>query len=516
MKSPGFEAGHWGMIVVDRKTGETVFEKNADQLFAPASVTKLFSTSAALAALGPDHRFQTPLVRRGEIDDKGVLQGDLVLLASGDLALGGRTSPDDGTLLFKDHDHTYAGGDNLAELVPVDPLAGLDHLARGAKDAGIRAITGDVIVDDRLFDPAPSTGSGPSRVSPIVVNDNVVDVLVAPAPQAGQPAVVRTVPASAFLAMDARVETVGQGEKAEIQVESIGPRRFTVRGKIPLGHKEVVRIHEIDEPAAFARALLLERLAARGVVVNGSPLGQNRIDRLPPREQVAQWPKVAQYTSPPLKEYVRVILKVSHNLHASSLPLLVAIGQGGRTLADGLKKQGEFLKGLGIPTGAISFGGGAGGSRSDLATPRATVALLRAIDSRPEAAIFEAALPIVGRDGTAAEHIAADSPARGHIRAKTGTYWVDNGLHDGTVLTSKALAGYMETASGRPLAFALFLNNVPADGEKVSSSAAGKLLGAICEAVYLSDAGAKPAAAAPEPPTPTPAAAAPAAAAAAP
>ena len=64
-----------------------------------------------------------------------------------------------------------------------------------------------------------------------------------------------------------------------------------------------------------------------------------------------------------------MILKVSHNLHASTLPLLLAARHGERTLEDGLKRQGEVLRGVGIPAQAISFGGGAGGDRADLATP---------------------------------------------------------------------------------------------------------------------------------------------------
>ena len=97
----------------------------------PASVTKLFSTAAALVELGPDHRFETPVVRRGEIDAQGTLHGDLILIAQGDPSMGGRTGPD-GALLFKDDDHTYAGGNPRSDIVPADPLAGLDHLARGS------------------------------------------------------------------------------------------------------------------------------------------------------------------------------------------------------------------------------------------------------------------------------------------------------------------------------------------------------------------------------------------------
>ena len=66
LQTPGFQNGHWGILVVDGKTGKPLFERNADELFAPASVTKLFSTAAALAEPGADYRFKTPVVRRGE------------------------------------------------------------------------------------------------------------------------------------------------------------------------------------------------------------------------------------------------------------------------------------------------------------------------------------------------------------------------------------------------------------------------------------------------------------------
>ena len=100
---------------------------------------------------------------------------------------------------FKDDDHTYAGGNLNGQVVPTDPLAGLEHIAREVKAAGIREITGEVIVDDRLFAPAQSTGSGPRMVSPIVINDNVIDVLAQPAAKAGEPAVVTFQPATQFV-----------------------------------------------------------------------------------------------------------------------------------------------------------------------------------------------------------------------------------------------------------------------------------------------------------------------------
>ena len=179
LATPGFQHGFWGILVVDRKTGQTVYDRNADLLFAPASVAKLFSTAAALVEFGPNYRFQTPLFRRGEVDAHGTLHGDLILMAQGDLAMGGRTGPE-GKLVFEDDDHTYAAGSLRGQVVPTDPLAGLDHIAREVQAAGIREVTGLVIIDDRLFAAALATGSGPKRVSPIVINDNVIDILARP------------------------------------------------------------------------------------------------------------------------------------------------------------------------------------------------------------------------------------------------------------------------------------------------------------------------------------------------
>ena len=194
-----------------------------------------------------------------------------------------------------------------------------------------------------------------------------------------------------------------------------------------------------------------------------------------------------------------MILKVSHNLHASTLPLLLAARHGERTLEAGLRRQGELLKSLGIEPRTASFGGGAGGSRSDLVTPRATVALLKAMAARSDFSAYEDALPILGRDGTLAHAVPDDSPARGHGHAKTGTYWVDNELTGKAVLTSKALAGYLETAAGRPLILAIFVNNVMLDAPRPNRTIsdetreAGKLLGKLCEVFYASDKEGAPA-----------------------
>ena len=204
-RGPDYKQAHWGLLFVNAETGGIVYEQNADRLFVPASTTKLYTTAAALAAFGPDYQFKTPVYRRGEVVE-GRLHGDLILVASGDLTFGGRTD-EHGKMLFADNDHTYATPNSTVTAVtPTDPLAGLAALAKQVRQAGIRQVN-DILIDDRLFPPARGSGSGPDLLTPIIVNDNVVDVLVEPAAAAGQPATVHMRPETPFVQMDADVHT---------------------------------------------------------------------------------------------------------------------------------------------------------------------------------------------------------------------------------------------------------------------------------------------------------------------
>lgn len=480
ISSADYKQSHWGLLVVDLETGKTLYELNADKLFAPASVTKLYSVATALDALGADYRFETPVVRRGEVK-AGALHGDLILVAGGDLSMGGRTNGD-GHIAFSNSDHTYANGNLTTELTKPDPLAGLNELARRVAASGIKRVQGDVLIDDRMFEKAIGTGSGPSQLTPIMINDNLIDFTITPT-TAGMPALVKWRPETAAYQVDVLVDTKEKGDATRISITSPAPGRLVVRGQITAGHKPMVRVHEVADAAAFARALFIEALGRNGVTVDASPLAGNQAARLPPWASVGKLPRVALLTSPPFRESARLILKVSHNLHASTLPLLVAVKHGKRALDEGLRLQHQFLEKLGVPVETISFGGGAGGANADLTTPRATVQLLRTMAQRPDFDAYKTALPILGVDGTLATAVAADSPARGKVFAKTGTLSTHNAMNDTTVLTSKALAGYMTTSRNRSLVIGMFVNRVPLP-RGVEPSREGKILGQLCEIIY--------------------------------
>lgn len=481
MNAPEYRHAHWGILVVDLDSGVTVYEWQADKLFAPASTTKLYSVAAALEALGADFRFETPVYRRGELNDKGELDGDLILVASGDLSFGGRTTAE-GRIAFTDSDHTYANGNGKTELTEPDPLAGIRELARQIAAAGIRRVRGDVLIDDRLFEKARSTGSGPGQLTPVLINDNLIDLTFEPTRE-GERARITWRPQTAAFRVECKLRTVAAGEDVETWIRADGCGAITVTGQIPVDHKPLVRVYEVPDPAAHARTLLIEALAAEGVEVD-APTVRRSSRPLPDRDEYDDLPRVAKLVSPPFSESARLILKVSHNLHASTLPLIIAGRNGKRSLAQGLRLQADALRRIGVDVDTISFGGAAGGARADYVTPRATVELLCAMARRPDFGAYHDALPVLGVDGTLAGVVAEESPARGKVHAKTGTLFWHNVMNDRHLLTSKALAGYMTAASGRRLAFAAFVNN--AHLEKSSeTSRAGKTLGRLCEIVYV-------------------------------
>ena len=477
---PDYKHASWGVLVVNAKTGDTVYERNPEAMLAPASVTKLFSAAAALIAVGPEATAETVVYRRGQVTE-GVLGGDLLLVAAGDLTFGGRTK--DGKTVFKDKDHTYAnGGLGDAELTDTNPLAALDDLAKQVKAAGITRIDGEVLIDDRMFAPTRGTGSGPDAVSPIMVNDNLIDVVVEPGKKEGEPARVTTRPATALYQADALVETGPENSAAAVHLATVGRHQFAVRGRVPAGGKAVVRIYPVEEPALFARALFIESLRRNGVNATAAVV-QPVPSPLPPRDGYDKLTRVAAFTSPPFRDAVTVTMKVSHNLYASAFPCLVAHARGFATAEAGLREEKKILKDLGVDVNQVSFAGGAGGAAADQATARATVQLLQGMAKRPEWDAYKAALPVLGVDGTLADAVPADSPARGKVFAKTGTLiWYD-AVNERLLLRSKALAGTMTTKAGTPLFFALFVNNVPLPSG-VGATREGKTLARLCEILH--------------------------------
>jgi D-alanyl-D-alanine carboxypeptidase len=149
MSRPEFQNGRWGMKFYDPTTNRIIYSINSDQLFHPASSMKVSPEGTAFDALGSGYLFRTRVYRTGPVV-WGVLKGDLVLVAGGDLLLGGRVKPD-GTLALPQPDHNYSDGNPDAVPVSNDPLRSIRKIAYHIAVHGIRRIEGSILVDASLF-----------------------------------------------------------------------------------------------------------------------------------------------------------------------------------------------------------------------------------------------------------------------------------------------------------------------------------------------------------------------------
>lgn len=247
------------------------------------------------------------------------LRRDLVLVASGDLTMGGRTAPD-GSVSYTSVDHTYANDVPGATLTPEDPLASLDEIAGQVRESGITHVDGNVIIDDRLFDLPPTGDPDPNLdpwPDPITINDNVIDVEITPGKVGEAPESVTWRPHVAPYRLDVQAETVAAGEPTTVSASAESDGRIVVSGNIAADAGKLLRVASIEDPAAFARTALIEALERADVSVSASPTGPNPASDLPEKGSYKADAEVAAYESPPFSEYAKLILKVSHNYGAN-------------------------------------------------------------------------------------------------------------------------------------------------------------------------------------------------------
>ncbi len=147
----------------------------------------------------------------------------------------------------------------------------------------------------------------------------------------------------------------------------------------------------------------------------------------------------------------------------------------------GFDLEHEFLTKAGLDLGGAAQSDGAGGNA--YFSPDFMVHYLSYMSKQKDHADFYRALPILGKDGTLVK-IQVNSPAAGHVHAKTGTYGAYDALNKKLMVTGKGLAGYMDTVDGKHLILALYVNmvSVPRDDPDATQKIAGEALGEIAAA----------------------------------
>ena len=448
-----YQNGEWSLLETDPATGHIVQSlAPAQRLFVQGSTTKIFSVSAALNDLGFNHHFTTPIYALGQTSSSS-LKGNLVLVAQGDLTMGGRTKPD-GTVDFTDVDHGDAS--NFVPgvtLTPENPLAGINQLAQQIRKSGITHVNGDVVIDDRLFQPDPNLDP---RTNPMIINDNLFDVVVTPGHIGAGPGSVNWRPQVAPFHLDVQVKTVAAGQTTALSVQPFPDGRLLVSGTIAADAGQQVRIADIPDPAAFARTALIEALGRVGVSVSATATGPNPASELPANGSYQGDPRVAAYVSPPFSQYTRLIFKISSNVGADLMLCLMAAKAGSTNCEDGFPVLASFLARAHVDTSQIVLTDGHGGP-NDRFTPQAVTELLHYWMGRPEFAQFRQMLPILGEHGNLAG-ICTNCPAMGKVFAKPGTVVAFDSFNN-RFFQSEALGGYLEVKPGQFNIFDVAINN---------------------------------------------------------
>jgi len=323
MMRPEFAHTSFGIEFYSLDRGQIIYQLNPNKLMVPGSTTKLFTEGTVLELLGGDYRFHTRVYRTGPLKKDGTLDGDIVLVASGDPNLYGRIQPD-GTLVYEHMDHSYGGPDSKCV---GDPLAVIQQIAQQIADKGIKRIKGRVLVDVSLFPEGERELGTNVVISPIAVNDNVVDVIVSPGDKEGAPVNLQVSPKTAYVEVMNRATTGKAGSKDTLnytdeKLNPNGARTVTLSGEFPLGKPPEMASYAVPEPSRFASMVLAEALNAKGarvtVIAPGSTPDFKALAANYKPENL-----VAEHVSPSLKEEVKITLKLSQNLHASMGPFLL-------------------------------------------------------------------------------------------------------------------------------------------------------------------------------------------------
>src|SRR5262245_12482026 len=387
---PKYEPSDWGYIAIDQKTGDVLAAQNADKMFDPGSTMKSFAVTAALKAYGNDLTFTTPVFLAGSVSGD-TLNGNLIVVGSGDLSFGLREEPD-GSLSYENMpvlDHSYANlGIPGAVEPPGDPLGVLDEFAQKVKAAGITRVTGDVVIDDRLFTPIQWPDG---LVSPIWVNENLIDIHVAPGSAVGQPTTIPDWrPQTASYTVETQATTVAAKEPTQLFATEPTPGHIVVQGQIAVGFAPTLVTQTIADPSAFARTAFIEALQRAGVTVSASPTGPNPAALLPPKGSYQPGDQVAEHTSASLAAYVQLIMKISYNRGADLMTCLAAVKAGSTDCNDGLAAEVDNFTDLGVSDKAVFPFEGAGSDDLNRASPRALATFYKNATGTPYAqALFD-------------------------------------------------------------------------------------------------------------------------------
>lgn len=404
-----------GVVVEALDPNKVLFQYNADNLFMPASVNKLFVSVAALNFLKSDYHFQTALKNTGAVNN-GILNGDLYVQFNGDP-----------TLTNKD----------------------LTGLLDEIKNSGVKQINGHVYLDNTAYG-ASSYAPGwllhdlifgyAAPLNAVIINENRFSITLSPL-RPGRPAIAGSTLPNGVIKIDNKTTTNSRKSNCPLSFYSDNDNTYHVSGCVAAQPNKQYYALALRDPVVYAKVLIENYLSQNQITFQG-PID---IQQAPNTSST-----LAVHLSPPLNAIIKTLLKESNNLYTNSI--LKQIGavyyQSQGTWENGLNAVKQILS----TPAAIDFNqsrlfDGSGLSRYDSVSPHQLAQLLKyaygQTQIKPD--LWDA-LPIAGHDGTLRGRLILPMKNQ-FVHAKTGTM---KGV--------SALAGYIETLHNGLLVFVIITN----------------------------------------------------------
>ena len=416
-----------GFYAIDAKTGELLGASTPQLSMAPASILKLMTTSTALELLGADYQFETKLAYIGNLSGD-TLDGDLVIVAGGDPALGSK--------YFKDHK-------------PYQNFVG--HWAEVIEKLGIRHITGNLIVDSSVYDDQsiPDTwiwedmgnyyGAGVFGLS--AYDNTYVIHFSSPATAGEQTHIEYTLPVLPNVDFDNRVLSSDENrDQAYVFGSPLDTKRI-IRGTIPKGRTDFTVKASIPNPPLLVGTQLMQELALKQIDLSG----EVRCDIVEKPEGLVT---VSTIKSPRLSEIIDVTNHESVNLFAEHFLKQMAYATTGLgTTESGIDIVTEFWEQKGMDTKGLFMEDGSGLSRFNTITAKQMVFMLNYMKNESvNSEAFFNSLPTVP-NGTLWYFNQNNFPKQA-LRAKSGS-----------MTRVRCFAGQLKTQSKRTVLFTILLNN---------------------------------------------------------
>jgi serine-type D-Ala-D-Ala carboxypeptidase/endopeptidase (penicillin-binding protein 4) len=409
-----------GVLVINVRTGDTLFEHGADDLLVPASNVKLLTTAAALDGLGPHYQFQTDIL--GKVDTKGVVREPIYLRGNGD-----------------------------PWLIPER----LWYLASRLFYTGVKEIKSDLIVDesyfagDKMAKGKEQDTSSFAYMAPrgaVSLGFNALLAHVRPGTSVDKLADVQIQPPSAYVDIDNQARTV-QHSRTRLRVDVVAKEQKSVvqiTGRINRRDRGRAFYRRVEHPGLYTGEVFKKMLKQMGIIYRS---GKVKLGQTPDRAP----PKLASLKSMHLSELVGRINKFSNNFMSEQVALALGAKRFGApgTWDKAAQAINEFLRNkVGIDSDDYSIQNASGLHNVNRFSPRHFIKVLEYMYHQPLLAPeYRASMAVAGRSGTLGQRM-KNSLAEGLLRAKTGT-----------LSMASALSGYVTTYDKSPLAFSILINN---------------------------------------------------------